>query len=188
MKRPIVAVVATATVLTCGAVSYAALSGPADALTVHSLCAADTSRDEYVATNNEQLAVVTVTGREAYLEEEPELPGGVQLYRVHVDRVLKGGTAADLVLGQSSEAAPASTAPEPEPVPAPAPDPAQATLVPDRQYVVGFHLGGSYGDGYVMFSRTVAPAEDREELAGHWRRAVAARQEQPDCEDTTGTG
>ncbi|MCB5169467.1 hypothetical protein LG634_32255 [Streptomyces bambusae] len=170
MKHVVIAA-ATAAVLagSLGAYAYVADGAPTR---TESLCVADMSTDELAATNNQNLAVVTVQGRGAFVKEDP---GGVQLYDVQVERVFKGGLKSLLRLGQGADAPGGSQKA--------AEDPAQVTLVPGRQYVVGFFLGGSYGDGYVMLAKEKPPLSDAE-IDAHWAQAIAAHEEQPDCSDT----
>ncbi|MFI8437358.1 hypothetical protein ACIGJO_27180 [Streptomyces sp. NPDC079020] len=127
-----------------------------------SLCAPDLSRPEYVAAESANLALVTVTGTIGYLEEEPELPGGVQTVKVRIDTALKGAAAGTLALGQSVDVkrdGGFSTA---------GADNRYDVLRPGHQYIVSFYNGGSYGDGYVLYSEdTPDPDQAVERWTGH---------------------
>ncbi|MER7047111.1 hypothetical protein [Streptomyces jumonjinensis] len=122
------------------------------------LCAPDLSRPESVAAESEHLALVTVTRAIGYLEEESDLPGGVRTVRARVDTALKGTGPGELELGQSvsrTHGGGYTTA---------GAETCYDLLEPGRQYVIGFCTGGSYDDGYVLYSET---AHDHREVDGH---------------------
>ncbi|WP_434590096.1 hypothetical protein [Streptomyces sp. A5-4] len=136
----------------------------------HALCAPDFSRAAYVATESAYLSLVTVTGEGDFLEEEADEPGGVQTVHVRVDKNLKGAPGRTLELGQSVglDRAGAYTT-------------TGAThtyhlLRPGKQYVISYYLGGSYGDGYVLYSKA-EPRADR--AVRQWSRHIAARAAAP---------
>ncbi|MEV6080174.1 hypothetical protein AB0L80_34470 [Streptomyces sp. NPDC052069] len=127
-----------------------------------SLCAPDLSRPEYVATESTNLALVTVTGTIGYLEKEPELPGGVQTVKARIDTALKGGSSGTLALGQSVDVkrdGQDSTA---------GADNRYDVLRPGHPYIVSFCNGGSYVDGYVLYSEDAPdPSRAIERWTGH---------------------
>lgn len=127
-----------------------------------SLCAPDLSRPEYAATESTNLALVTVTGTIGYLEEEPELPGGVQTVKARIDTALKGGSSGTLALGQSVDVkrdGQYSTA---------GADNRYDVLRPGHPYIVSFYNGASYGDGYVLYSEDAPdPSRAIERWTGH---------------------
>ncbi|GHH55459.1 hypothetical protein [Streptomyces candidus] len=123
-----------------------------DTSSPHTLCAPDLSRPEYVAAASQNVALVTVTGKQGYVAEERTTPGGVQTVTVRTDKTLKGTPPRTFALGQSVDTKPDGSYTTSE-----------ATnrydlLLPGHQYMVGFYLGGSYGDGYALYAETTPEA------------------------------
>ncbi|CAM5271893.1 hypothetical protein GCM10010329_77470 [Streptomyces spiroverticillatus] len=112
----------------------------------HTLCAPDLSRPEYVAVASQNVALVTVTGKRGFVAEERDTPGGVQTVAVRTDKTLKGTPPATFDLGQSVDTKPDGSYVIGEGTSR------YDLLLPGHQYIVGFYLGGSYGDGYALYA------------------------------------
>ncbi|MGW7412676.1 hypothetical protein [Streptomyces sp. NPDC054863] len=73
-----------------GGAGYTWWQGSSSPSSSHALCAPDLSRPGYVAAASENVALVTVTGKQGYAAEERTTPGGVQTVAVRTDKTLKG--------------------------------------------------------------------------------------------------
>ncbi|MFJ2738090.1 hypothetical protein ACIO3O_00320 [Streptomyces sp. NPDC087440] len=116
------------------------------------LCAPDLSRPEYVSAASENIALITVTGKHGFVAEERATPGGVQTVTVRTDKILKGTPPGSFRLGQSVDTKPDGSYTIGEGTSR------YDLLLPGHQYIVGFYLGGSYGDGYALYTEAAPNA------------------------------
>jgi hypothetical protein len=128
------------------------------------------STPAYVASESENLALVTVTGKAGFVDEQRNPPGGVQTVNVHLDRAVKGGAKGDLTLGQSVSLQPNGT------YSTAGSSNRYDLLQAGRQYIVSFYAGGGYGEGYTLYSEVVS-APDAAVRA--WTDHVAAKATPP---------
>ncbi|GAQ51440.1 hypothetical protein [Streptomyces acidiscabies] len=162
IRLPAVAAAATAVLCaTAAGVWYAGSSGGDE---IASVCVPAYERDVDKAGYAAVVAVVTVTRTAGYLEEEPELPGGVLMSTLRVDEPLKGTPPAELTVGQgvgrTSEGGYTTDKPESYPV-----------LSPGHRYVVGTTPSASYRDGWVWFAVPADTGLDAQRV--RWVKAVA---------------
>ncbi|WP_416971948.1 hypothetical protein [Streptomyces sp. 4F14] len=160
----LLAVAAAATGVVCATAAGVWYAVPSGGDEIASVCVPAYERDVDKAGYADVVAVVTVTRTDGYLEEEPELPGGVLMSTLRIDEALKGAPAGEMTVGQgvgrTSAGGYATGKPESYPV-----------LVPGHRYVVGTTPSASYRDGWVWFA---VPADTGLDVQrSRWVSAVA---------------